>query len=87
MRVKWEHQAEVPVHSVLRSELWRDVEVAALKCGLMAVVAGNLRAHWWTAAMKEPVKLKMEAFWAWLAISADSEDSNSTIIMTTEQLH
>jgi len=27
----------------------------------------NLRTHWWKAALREVVKLKKEAFWAWLS--------------------
>ena len=45
-------------------------EVAVRCCGPKAVGAcrgGNLRTRWWTPAVKEAVRLKKEAFWAWLA--------------------
>jgi len=46
------------------------VEVAAGSCGQKAVSAcrgSNLRTRWWTPAVKEAIRLKKEAFWAWLA--------------------
>ncbi len=45
-------------------------EVAAKNCGWKAISAchgGNLRSRWWTPVVKEAVRLKKEAFWAWLA--------------------
>ena len=45
-------------------------EAAARSCGQKAVGAchgGNLRTRWWTPAVKEAVRLKKEAFRAWLA--------------------
>ena len=45
-------------------------EAAARSCGQKAVGAcrgGNQRTRWWTPAVKEAVRLKKEAFRAWLA--------------------
>jgi len=54
------------------------VEAAARSCGQKAVGAcrgGNLRTRWWTPAVKEAVRLKTEAFWAWLTQgSAETAD-------------
>ena len=45
-------------------------EAAVRNCGQKAVGAchgGNPRTRWWTPAVKEAVRLKKEAFRAWLA--------------------
>ena len=45
-------------------------EAAVRSCGQKAVGAyrgGNLRTRWWTPAVKEAIRLKKEAFRAWLA--------------------
>ena len=45
------------------------VEAAARSCGQKAVGAcqgGNRRTRWWTPAVREAVRLKKEAFRAWL---------------------
>lgn len=99
VRVNWERQAEAPVHNVLKPEL--RIKFSCIQEGVGDMEVGHVQ--WsggcfeiWpdgccggnpTAAVKEPVKLKIEAFWAHLAMSPESEDSNPTIFMTTEQLH
>jgi len=45
------------------------VEVVVRSCGQKVVGAcrgGNLKTRWWTPAVKEAVRLKKEAFRAWL---------------------
>ncbi|KAF7645112.1 hypothetical protein LDENG_00209980 [Lucifuga dentata] len=46
------------------------VEAAVLSCGQKVVGAcrgGNPRTRWWTPAVREAIRLKKEAFCAWLA--------------------
>jgi len=46
------------------------VEAADRSCGrkvIGACRASNQRTRWWTPGVREAVKLKKEAFWAWLA--------------------
>jgi len=58
------------------------VDAAARSCGQKAVGAcrgGNLRTHWWIPAVKEAVRLKKEAFQAWLAIRSLYKQSESSV--------
>lgn len=46
------------------------MEAAAKSCGenvTGACCVDNLSTRWWIPVMKEAIKLKKEAFWAWLA--------------------
>ena len=74
VRVNWERLVDAPVCKVFNSHLimfkTSIAEAAARSCGRNVVGAcrgGNLRTHWWTPAVKEAVKQKKDAFWAWLA--------------------
>nr|XP_054603205.1 craniofacial development protein 2-like [Nothobranchius furzeri] len=90
VRVCWERLAEEPVKTVFNSHLRQSfdsewalfhsaiVEVAVASCGHKVAGAsrgGNPRTHWWTPEVRRAIRLKNEAYRAWLVCGSPEADS------------